>query len=147
MTIIKLPKCSKQTIWLKRNMDFSCHCNSGNNYSQCCLKYISDKENPKTALELMRSRYSAFVTKNKDYLLKTWHKKNSNEIGQELFDENLKWVSLEIINTKRGNVNDRTGYVEFKATFEIDGNKTTLHENSKFKKEQGRWYYVNGTHK
>ena len=101
---------------------------------------------PLTAEELMRSRYVAFVLKNKEYLLKTWlHKKTLS--SEQLFEDTIQWVSLEIMETVKGQATDSTGIVEFKATFEKKGFKTILQERSEFKKERGLWFYTKGQHK
>ena len=124
----------------------NCYCGSNKILEECCLKFINGKSVPLTAEELMRSRYVAFVLKNKDYLLKTWfHKKALS--SEQLFEDSIQWVSLEILETVKGQATDNSGVVEFKATFEKNGVKTILHERSEFKKESGLWFYTKGQHK
>jgi SEC-C motif-containing protein len=91
----------------------------------------------------MRSRYSAYVVKNADYLLATWHKSTRpNEI--DFSQDNTKWQKLVILHTKKGGVNDDKGRVEFNAFYVQDGEERLVHEISRFKKIAGRWFYVDG---
>ncbi len=49
----------------------NCPCCSGKLYEECCEPFHSKKEFPKTAEELMRSRYAAFAIPNGEYLWQT----------------------------------------------------------------------------
>lgn len=92
-----------------------------------------------TAEALMRSRYSAFVLKLSDYLSATWHpstRPDSLDIG----NDDTVWQRLVIVSTEKGSEADRDGVVEF-AAFYSGGQ---LHERSRFVKEDGRWFYVEG---
>ncbi|EEG87692.1 hypothetical protein PROPEN_00103 [Proteus penneri ATCC 35198] len=51
-------------------MSSLCPCNSQLFYSDCCEPYHLGQKNAPTAEALMRSRYSAFVKHNDDYLIK-----------------------------------------------------------------------------
>ena len=91
----------------------------------------------------MRSRYSAYVLKNANYLLSTWHKSTRPKLLE--FSEEMVWKKLEIIKVKKGAIKDEKGYVEFNA-FYIENNESgVLHEISRFKKITGHWFYVDGT--
>lgn len=95
-----------------------------------------------TAEALMRSRYTAYVVKNVDYLLKTWHpstKPANIDLGTI-----PKWNGLHIVSTEAGDESDSYGTVEFKATALSQGKIFRLHEKSRFVKEHGRWLYVDG---
>nr|WP_222427002.1 YchJ family protein [Hyella patelloides] len=112
----------------------------------CCGKYLSGKEYPATAEQLMKSRYTAFCEGNIDYLIATLHpnKRQEND-RQELTKtiNNTTWLGLTIVDINQGKKNDKIGYVEFMAVF-----KTTepqqLHERSRFFKVDGKWFYVDG---
>jgi SEC-C motif-containing protein len=90
----------------------------------------------------MRSRYSAFVLGLADYLLATWHA--STRPGElDLRDEaGTKWLGLEI---KRHQAQDAGhAIVEFVARYRVAGRGHRLHETSRFVREDGRWFYVDG---
>ena len=50
-----------------------CPCGSALEYSSCCQPYLAGAQLAPDPSQLMRSRYSAFVMKDADYLIKTWH--------------------------------------------------------------------------
>jgi SEC-C motif-containing protein len=54
------------------------------------------------------------------------------------------WQKLEILRSEAGGENDAEGRVEFKAHWLIGGRRGYLHETSRFLKEDGRWYYLDG---
>ena len=87
----------------------------------------------------MRSRYAASVLGRRDYLLATWH---ATTRPGELDDEPIRWLGLDV---KRHVVEDEThATVEFVARYRADGRGHRLHETSRFVREDGRWYYVDG---
>ena len=51
---------------------------------------------------------------------------------------------LEILDTVLGGPDDDEGFVEFRAHFERDGRAGIRAERSRFRREAGRWVYVDG---
>jgi SEC-C motif-containing protein len=45
----------------------------------------------------------------------------------------------------QGGPNDKTGKVEFKASYIQEGERATHHELSRFRRSGGKWYYVDGS--
>lgn len=88
----------------------------------------------------MRSRYSAFVTENETYLLKTWQLSNRPENVD--FDHKTKWLGLKIIQCKAGLASDTYGWVQFVARYKIAGKAERIEESSYFVKEDEQWLYV-----
>ena len=86
-----------------------------------------------------RSRYSAFVLDELDYLLATWHA--STRPGSLTPNPpGLKWLGLEV---RRHTVIDAEhSTVEFVARHKLGGRAERLHEISRFVREGGRWFYV-----
>lgn len=98
---------------------------------------------PGTAEELMRSRFKAFRESDAGWLIKTWHE--STRPGNLDLSDNPTWRGLQIIDTVNGGPDDETGIIEFRATHVQEGGGVgVLHERSRFIKEDGRWYYVDG---
>ena len=95
----------------------------------------------------MRSRYSAFCVGRADYLVETLH---PSRRGPELFREleetvsTMRWVGLRVLATEAGQALDEEGWVEFVADGQGPKGATRLHERSRFVKEGGRWFYVDG---
>ena len=124
-----------------------CPCGSAKSYDSCCAKYISGKELPPTAEALMRSRYSAYVKKEIEYVDKTHDPDSEDKFDLEMarnWAEKSEWLGLEIISTEGGQATDSTGIVEFSAKFSTEGKEYQHHENSSFVKKNGRWFYVDG---
>lgn len=124
----------------------NCPCNPSKKYSECCKPIHEDIQKAFTAEQLMRSRYSAFVLVNVDYLQKSHHsstrpsKKEKREILS--WTKSVQWLKLEVLHTTKGTINDTKGTVEFKAYFMENGLIDIIHENSFFSKENGIWLYV-----
>ena len=90
----------------------------------------------------MRSRYSAFCTNDKDYILASWHEENR---PKELdFDDQQQWLGLNILKVHEGSELHQTGIVEFVARYKVNGKARRLHEISQFVNIDGKWYYTTG---
>lgn len=110
--------------------------------AQCCGRYLADLEGTPApdAEALMRSRYTAFVREDAPYLLATWHA--STRPQQVAFEPGLQWLGLEV--REHTPVDADHGEVEFVARSRLAGRAHRLHERSRFVREAGRWYYVDG---
>ena len=121
----------------------NCPCNTTKKYSDCCKKAHNDIFSVTTAENLMRSRYSAFVLADIEYLQKSHHSKErpSRREKKEIlrWTTSVSWMKLEILNTT-------STTVEFKAHYLENGILKTIHENSYFTRENGHWVYVKGVH-
>lgn len=94
-----------------------------------------------TAEALMRSRYTAFVLDKLPYLLATWHPR-TRPATLEPNPPDLKWLGLSV---KRALAQDDDhATVEFIARSRQAGRGHRLHETSRFLREDGKWYYVDG---
>jgi SEC-C motif-containing protein len=92
----------------------------------------------------MRSRYAAYVLGNGAYLHRSWHSSTRPNKKNLLKMPPTQWLGLEIVRTEQGSEQDVAGIVEFVARYQ-DGQQTgELHETSRFVKEGGKWYYVDG---
>ncbi len=129
--------------------DMKCYCNSGKEFDQCCELLLLNKKTAETAEQLMRSRYSAFVTANINYLLNSHHKSTRPTKDRKnilKWAKSVVWQRLEVIKAQQGTYTDTEGFVEFKAFYLENGKLECIHENSRFVKEDKLWYYISGTH-
>lgn len=116
-----------------------CPCTPAKKYSECCQKAHQNINAVSSAEELMRSRYSAFVLVNIEYLQKSHHsstrpsKREKRELEQ--WTNSVNWLKLEVLNATNKTV-------EFKAFFMENSAIKIIHENSKFCKENGYWVYL-----
>lgn len=90
----------------------------------------------------MRSRFSAFVTGDVDYLLASWDPSTRPETLE--LDTAQLWYRLDILHTEHGAPGDDTGLVEFRAFFRHPEGAGEQHEASNFRSDTGTWYYVDG---
>ena len=121
-----------------------CHCGRDRPFADCCEPLITGGEVAAIAEDLMRSRYSAYVLMNADYLRETWHPQTRP--SRVRMDPDLRWLGLKIKATEHGNESDSEGTVEFVARCKTRGRAERLHETSRFEKIAGRWFYRDGIH-
>ncbi|MBK0418955.1 zinc chelation protein SecC [Leucobacter sp. CSA1] len=91
----------------------------------------------------MRSRYSAFAVGDAAYLLRTWHP-STRPASLEL-DDGLEWKRLLVEACEAGGPFDATGRVTFTAIAREGGSRLVQRERSRFAREGGAWFYVDGT--
>ncbi len=120
-----------------------CPCGSTQPYEACCGLYHAGPlalQAP-DAQRLMRSRYSAYVLRLSDYLLATWHP-TTRPASLEADPPGLRWLGLEVRRFETVDADQAT--VEFVARSKLGGHAQRLHETSRFIREDGRWYYLDG---
>lgn len=123
-----------------------CPCGSKADFSECCEPLL-DGAAAATPEALMRSRYTAFVQGQLDYIDKTHAeavRSDFNRSAAESTANSVQWVNLEIIKTTGGGEDDDDGTVEFAARFKEGKELQVHHERSNFIRENGRWVYVDG---
>jgi SEC-C motif domain protein len=114
-------------------------------YVGCCGRYLDDGEAVPTAEALMRSRYTAYTLGREDYLLRTWHHSTrpaSLELANKPHSARCKWLGLEVRRHEQLEPDNTT--VEFVARYKVDGRAHRLHEISRFVREAGQWFYIDG---
>jgi SEC-C motif-containing protein len=128
-----------------------CYCCSGKKFESCCEPFLNGNAKPPTAETLMRSRFAAYVRAEVDYLVRSTHPSTRSLYApQDLmrWATSNRWEKLEIISCLDGTRKDKTGTVEFKAYYvDRHGQSQTHHEISQFRKELGKWFYVEGQHR
>ncbi len=95
----------------------------------------------------MRSRYSAFVEGDIDYIMKTHDPKTVSDIdrdGTAQWASESEWLGLEILETEKGQDGDTEGRVDFCATYKLKGSKVEHRERALFRKEGDDWLFVDG---
>ncbi|MCX2861136.1 YchJ family metal-binding protein [Paucibacter sp. PLA-PC-4] len=123
-----------------------CPCGKTSNYQDCCGRWHAAFAAGQGLLApdaeaLMRSRYSAYVRGLSGYLLASWHA--DTRPAALLPDEpGLKWLGLEVRDHLRQDADHAT--VAFVARSKLGGRAHRLQENSRFVREHGAWYYLDG---
>jgi SEC-C motif-containing protein len=120
-----------------------CPCGNLAGYMQCCGP-LHDGAPAGNAAQLMRSRYSAYVLMREDYLLASWHADTRPaSLGLAVQTPPPTWLGLEI--RQQLIADDDHATVEFVARYRVGGGRAQRqHEISRFVREHGRWYYLDG---
>lgn len=114
-------------------------------FTECCGRYLSGAALPPTALELMRSRYTAYVVGDTDYLRATWDPSTCpSDLAVDIDAPDApRWLGLQV--KRFDTLDDSHAVVEFIARFKTGGRGHRLHEVSRFTRgDDGRWRYVDG---
>ena len=109
----------------------ACPCGAPTLYAACCGPLHRGRALAETAEQLMRSRYTAFVTGDADHLFRTWHPRTRPDDVRP--DPSTRWTGLRILAAGADTV-------EFVASWEGGA----MHEVSRFEQRAGRWVYVDG---
>ncbi|MBF0094991.1 MAG: YchJ family protein [Alphaproteobacteria bacterium] len=124
-----------------------CPCGSGQDLDACCAPIMNGSPAP-TALTLMRARYTAFATGRIDAFI---HDTLAPEMRGD-YDpaevaasaKDAVGAGLEVLAVTGGGPDDETGIVEYVARFRVRGKRIDHHERASFRREDGRWLYVDG---
>jgi len=124
----------------------ACPC-GGKDYASCCGRFHrGDEAMPADAQTLMRSRYSAYVLGETEWLRQSWHP--STCPADLAPDPATRWLGLEVKSHLQHDADHAE--VEFVARYKIGGRAWRLHERSRFVREPrvagepARWLYVDG---
>ncbi|KWR88313.1 YchJ family protein [Cupriavidus sp. IDO] len=123
-----------------------CPCGNSAEYAACCGRYHRGEALPPNAEALMRSRYSAYVLGNTDWLRQTWHPSTCPDDLEP--DPATRWLGLSI--KAHAQQDDTHATVEFVARYKVGGRAWRLHERSRFVREPRMaggaacWLYVDG---
>lgn len=122
--------------------DPPCPCGLPRRLSLCCGRWHDGplQGQAPDAEALMRSRYSAFVLGRCDYLLATWHPR-TRPAGLDLAP-GQRWLGLQVLSHQRQGDDHAT--VAFVARSKTHGRAQQLRETSRFLREGGRWFYLDG---
>lgn len=124
------------------NKPAQCPCGSGNALAACCGRHLDGTAPAPTAEALMRSRYTAYALGNEPYLLSTWHA-STRPASLDMAEPPVpKWIGLKVLRHEQQD--DAHAIVEFVARYKVNGRAFKLQETSRFVKEDGRWFYVDG---
>ena len=134
---------------MKVSVNDFCPCGSTKKYKICCKTFHDNISIPKTALELMKSRYCAYAVSNANYIISTSHEKNIdfstdlNSWQKDIlsFCTNTKFERLEIIDFIEDEIES---FVTFKAYLFQNNQDVSFVEKSRFLKENDKWFYVDG---
>jgi SEC-C motif-containing protein len=125
-----------------------CPCGTSMLLQECCGRFHAGAI-PRTAEELMRSRYSAYALGLVDYIIDTTHKASPHRVSDlsrwreelKLFSNETKFEGLKILEFIDG---ARSASVTFRATLKHGAKDVSFTEKSAFAREGDRWFYKQG---
>jgi SEC-C motif-containing protein len=123
-----------------------CVCGLEPETESCCGRYIHGGAKVPTAEALMRSRYTAYVLGEIDYLVSSHDPAKRDEIDSDSarqWSREAEWRGLEVHEAKGGPEDDE-GVVEFTARYEMQGRLVRHRERAIFRRIDGTWYYHDG---
>jgi SEC-C motif-containing protein len=121
-----------------------CPCGAGRALAACCARHFEGHPGSLPAPDaelLMRSRYSAFVLDQREHLLATWHPRTRPAVLAAP-EPGLRWLGLVV--TQHRQLDADHAEVAFVARSKLGGRAHRLQETSRFVREDGRWFYVDG---
>ena len=121
--------------------DLPCPCDPARRYADCCGP-LHAGTSARDAEALMRSRYSAYVMGLEDYLLSSWHRSTRPQPPILEADARSKWLRLKV--EEHLVIDDDHAEVCFEARCLERGIHRRLHERSRFVRERGHWFYLDG---
>ncbi len=128
-------------------LEDGCPCGTGELFKNCCDPFISGAAVAPTAEKLMRSRYSAFVVQEPEYIFETHNPETRDEVDLNeiaAWSTQSIWEGLSIIDTEKGGEKDKTGVVEFVARYTVKNKANHHHERSTFDHKDGKWWFTDG---
>jgi len=123
----------------------TCPCHSSLSYESCCGRYHKSGGHAPTAEALMRSRYTAYVMGNAQYLFRTWHSSTRPSLQSLKKSGAQTLIGLKIISTQAGAESDQKGMVEFissRYSPSLMGEIEQHKEKSLFARVKGNWVYI-----
>ncbi|WP_028111030.1 YchJ family protein [Ferrimonas futtsuensis] len=122
-----------------------CHCGGPLPFERCCQPFHLGKALATTPEQLMRSRYSAFVTAQASYLLTTHDPETRQGLTEQVLKQSCEesdFVGLQITDVPPCEQDE--GVVEFRAWYRQGKEILALWERSRFRRLESRWYYHSG---
>lgn len=128
-------------------LDPNCPCGSGNPLSQCCGQYHDGAFAPSAEL-LMRSRYSAYVLGQVDYLVATTLPAQQSALDRTAmtaWSAQSTWLGLEVESSDVFGGQPEHAQVTFTARWHDQEGEHSHRERSAFVQIDARWYFIDPT--
>ncbi|WP_255555144.1 YchJ family protein [Flavobacterium sp. NKUCC04_CG] len=120
-------------------VELACYCGHKMGFEACCKPFIIGKQNPSSPEQLMRSRYTAYVLIDADYILKTTHPKTRYLHKKRdilAWAKESDWAGLDVLEA-------HDNLVVFKAYYRDRNQQLITHaENAVFEQVAGKWFYL-----
>ncbi|MBM4366438.1 MAG: hypothetical protein FJ102_09495 [Deltaproteobacteria bacterium] len=123
-----------------------CPCGSGRKGKGCCGRYLDGEPAP-TPEALMRSRYTAYATGACGYIVDTtlrgsahWRDDRATWLAElRAYTSTVRFEGLVVHSSS---ADGDAGRVSFTARLRQGDREVDQHEDSRFQRVAGRWYYA-----
>ncbi|NLE86946.1 MAG: YchJ family protein [Myxococcales bacterium] len=125
----------------------TCPCGKGESLETCCGPFLAGQKKPRSAEELMRSRYTAFTQGDVDYILKTHDPDTVHQVDRESTEQWAKqseWLGFELLSVQGGTPEEFQGTIEFVARYRLKGAQLEHRERATFRRQDDTWFFVDG---
>ncbi|WP_407691617.1 YchJ family protein [Pseudomonas taeanensis] len=122
----------------------SCPCGSGEPLNECCGRYHAGAPAP-SAETLMRSRYSAYVLGQVDYLLTTTLPAQQDGLDRDAvsaWSSESTWLGLNVESAEILAGQPEHAFVTFTARWHDHDGEHSHRERSAFVQHDDRWYFI-----
>ncbi|MEK1904419.1 MAG: YchJ family protein [Pseudomonas sp.] len=129
-------------------MSQACPCGSGSSLEQCCGHYHNGEAHAASAETLMRSRYSAYVLGQIDYLLATTlpaQQPGLDSAAIRAWSLGSTWLGLEVESSELIGGQPEHAFVTFTARWHDDSGEHSHRERSSFVQQGTHWYFIDPT--
>ena len=123
----------------------NCVCGTGLPFEACCGPLLAGDQPASSALALMRSRYTAYVRGEIDYIMRTQESgEGIDRESTESWSRNSEWLGLEVVKSEGGIEGHQEGSVEFIARYRHQGEEHAHHEVAEFRRDGPGWILIDG---
>ena len=134
-----------------RALPKACLCGSGKDYSACCKPLHAGARPASDAVELMRSRFTAFCLGLPEYLWDTLHSQNEASVqGKDAYcakiaraPQTMQKCTLRVLDTREPDAHG-VAQVLFYADIAVHKRSRAFVEQATFVQENGEWRYIAG---
>ncbi|WKN23860.1 YchJ family protein [Azotobacter vinelandii] len=125
----------------------NCPCGSGDRLDECCGRHLAGIPAP-SAERLMRSRYSAYVLGDVDYLLQTTlatQRAGLDRAAMQAWSLQSTWLGLTVEKTEQSASRPAHAFVTFSARWRDASGEHIHRERSAFVRHGDHWYFIDPT--
>ncbi|ROZ88030.1 YchJ family protein [Gordonia sp. OPL2] len=122
---------------------YRCPCTSGLVFDDCCRPILTGHKRAVTAESLARTRYSAHIVCDLQYLSETWHPATRPAVIRLATDTWWYWFEIDCVTD--GSPADQFGQVTYSTYLRHKSNHVEQTVEANFERVHGRWMYRNET--
>lgn len=122
----------------------ACPCGGNAPYEACCGPLHDGARAAEDPVELLRSRYAAFVKQKVDYVLETTDPEQRARVDREETERwarEAEWLGLEVREARGGGEGEDEAWIDFCARYRQEDVTIDHVERAHFVRRDGRWWF------